>query len=190
MSLKTERDQIIQFKDSYTDYLRLRKTSRTSPEQENQIQTLRSEINPATAIVISYINKVGEPTSIYYSPPPLAVGVAGNFDLLQNLFNPALQGRHVEQSVFVMLDRGIGRYDHIIKNQWKKWVNPFHWFGEIIRLPFYLLRFSGFDSNKIELSLLGKIYKLIAAFVAFVAGLVKIYQFAKPIIQTWGVNLP
>lgn len=185
MSYRSKREEIVSLRNLYSEYLALKASPRPPPEAQSRSATIRADINRAVPIVISNLRSVGEPTTIYYSPAPMVGGVSGTFDLLQNLFNPALRG--IEQNVFDMLDRGIGRYDYFIKNEWKKWINPFYWLGELIRIPFTLIRFSGFDSTTIELSVFGKLYKLVAGFLAFIVTLIKIYEFLKPWLITKGL---
>ena len=84
--------------------------------------------------------------------------------------------------VLDMLDRAEGRYNLLIKRRIYRLLNPLFWIGEIIRIPFYILKFAGFDSVKIELSLFGKIYKGIVGLVAFIVGLIKIWQFIEPLL--------
>lgn len=188
MSLRTKRAEILRFKEAYQEHQALDRIQHRSQQQKDRLQELRSEINRSVPVINSYVNEVGESTTIHYSPPPAVGGLAGQFNLLQNIFNPSLFGR--EQNLLDMLDRAIGRYNYLIKNEWKKWINPLHWVGEIIRLPFHLLRFSGFDASKTELSIFGKIYKFIAGLAAFIVGLIKIYQFVKPLLQSQGINIP
>ena len=188
MSIQSKREQIIKFRNTYIEFLNLSQVDYPSEEQQARIQLLRSEINRTTPLVISYLNNIGEATTIYYSPPPMIGGIRGNIDLIQNLLNPSII--QMEQMALDILDKGIGRYDYLIENQWKKWINPLHWIGEMIRLPFHLLRFSGFNASKLEFSFLGKSYKLIAGIITLVGGVIKIYQFLKPILQAKGFNLP
>ena len=188
MTLKKKRDAVVNFRDRYREYIELKRLDRRSPQQDKRMQDLRSEINRAVPIVTSYIQDVGEPTTVYYAPSPAVGGFAGQVDLLANIFIPSLPG--LAQTIFDMLDRGIGRYDFFIENRWKKWLNPFHWVGEIIRVPFHVLRFAGFDASKIELSIFGKVYKVVVGLVALLSGLVTVYVFVKPYLSKFGIDLP
>lgn len=189
MTLKSNRDEIVKFTELYKEHLTLNSSrSNRTLEQTARLATLRSQINQSVPIITSYIREVGEPVTIYYSPPPAVGGLTGSFDLLANIFNPSLMG--TTQHTLDMLDRAIGRYEFLIRNRWKRWVNPFHWIGEIIRIPFYLLKFSGFDGNKIEFSIVGKIYKAFVSVTALIGSLMKLYEYAKPYLQSKGITAP
>ncbi len=133
MSLRAKREKIIWFREQFLAYRNFDANPYPDQNDEQHIQEIRTNLVRAVPVVGGYINSIGEPTHIYYRPPPITGGIAGEVDLLQNLFNPALH--NTDQNVLDMLERAIGRYDYYIENQWKKWVNPFHWIGEVIRLP-------------------------------------------------------
>ncbi len=184
MSLKQKRKEILEFQEAYKSYLAiLAATNGDFPteEEEHQLEDLRSKINRAVPIVISFINQVGEPTTVHYAPPPAVGGLAGQIDLLQNIFNPTLSD--IRQHVLDLLDRSLGRYDYLIRYRWRNWINPLYWIGQVIRFPFKLVAFAGFDATKVEFSFFGKIYKFLAGLFAFVVSVLEIYKFAKSILE-------
>ncbi|OGQ04710.1 MAG: hypothetical protein A2W61_05950 [Deltaproteobacteria bacterium RIFCSPLOWO2_01_44_7] len=184
MTYRNKQKRLIEFKKIYLEYLTLSSEDYPSGSEDKQrISELRSTINKAVPVIIRHVNDVGGSTSIYSAN---IGGLSGEFNLFANIFHNAFD----HQRVLDLLDRAIGRYDYIIENQWKKWINPLYWIGELIRIPFYLLRFAGFDATKVEMSIFGKLYKVIVSFVALFGGLIKIYEFSKSYLAMRGIVLP
>lgn len=181
MSLKSQLQEIQTFRDDYTRYLEVGREDEELYAVSEEAIALRAKLNRAIPLVTSNISSVGEPTHIYYSPPPMVGGIRGNLDLLANLFNLSTY-QIAPQMVLDMLDRAEGRYNLFIKRRKYRLFNPIFWIGELIRIPFNILKFAGFDSVKIELSLFGKIYKAAAGLVALIVGLIKIWQFIEPFL--------
>lgn len=182
-SLKEKRDTLVKFKERYQEYLQANTNSSASQE-------IREHLNRSIPFVIAYLRAAGVDTAIQYSPPPALGGMAGRIDVFANLFQLG-QLMLRQNPVHDMLDRGIGMYDYWIENQWKKWINPLFWIGELIRLPFKLLDFAGFNSINIESSIFGKIYKLLASLVGLIVGMLEIYKVLKPIIELkFSIKLP
>ncbi len=155
---------LIEFKEDLKIYYQSKKNYYKSAiyEEENNDE-LREKINRSSSMAASYILLSGLPTTIKYAPPPAIGGFAGDIDLIANIFN--LDKLQISESwLYDLIDRSIGIYAYWDKQKWKKWLNPFYWIGQIIRLPFLLINFSGFDSSKIEISIIGKMYKLIFSF--------------------------
>lgn len=175
MSLRERRAIVAEFQKIYKEYLSLNSNEFKSRDQHSRQEELRQKINRLIPIVSSNIQFVGESVIIHYAPPPAVGGLSGQVDLLTNIFNRSIMGRTTH--TLDLLDRTIGRYDYLIQNRWKQYINPFYWIGEVIRLPFHLLRFCGFNVSKWEFSIFGKIYKLLASLVALGAGLIKLYEF-------------
>lgn len=182
-SLSEKRRVLVEFKVGYLEYLHLQMN-------HPRAQEIREKLNRSIPFVIAYLRAAGIDTAIHYSPPPAVGGLAGRIDVFANLFQLG-QLMLRQNPVHDMLDRGIGMYDYWIENQWKKWVNPLYWIGEIIRLPFMLLDFAGFNSLKVESSIFGKIYKLIASIVGLAVGVIELYKVLKPLLESrFGITLP
>lgn len=187
-TLRKKRDQIIAFRDAYAEFLKIDLQRHASDVDIQRALQLRSIINKSVPLMTDFIRQIGQETSICYSPPPIIGGLAGDVDLLANIFNKNL--RISPQNTLDMLDKAIGRYDYWISHWWRPWLNPLRWIGEIIRIPFYILRWAGFDGKKFELSLFGKGYKAVVGTVALIVGVIKIYEFAMPFLLKQGIVLP
>lgn len=182
MSYEKKRKTLEKFAENYGIY-----NSATSSTIQNNA---RIEMNLALPFVIDYLHSAGISTTIYYSPPPMLGGMAGNIDVFANIFQMHLL-RLQFNPIPDMLIRGIGVYDYKIEILWKQRLNPLYWIGELIRLPFKLISFSGFNGTKLEFSFIGKTYKLMVSSVAVIVGMIEIYKFAKPILSSrYGITLP
>ena len=141
----------------------------------------RSKINLILNQVHAYIIFSGVKTTIYYSPPVTTGGIAGQVDLLHNIFNfhnLQLDSKQLMDSI----ERSIGIYENDRVQSIIRTFNPFFWidfvFTYFSRIPFKIIGSIGFNQNKLESSILGKIIKmilyLIMVFSAFLTVLDKL----------------
>ena len=72
------------------------------------------------------------------------------------------------------LEQVIAHYQHHQNEFKRKRLNPIYWIGEFIRIPFHIISLAGFDINKIEFSMFGKVWKLIIYSIFFLAALATI----------------
>lgn len=135
----------------------------------------RKQINNLIPSVSQYIQKANIQASAYHFPSKSEV------DFFSNLFRIKSFGISYENIVDV-IDRAIGHYDEKRRKFIHCLLNPICWVREFIRIPFHIITFAGYDSKKVELSLIGKIYKLIAGLLAFVASLTTI-------LDLFGINV-
>jgi hypothetical protein len=177
MSLRNKRDAIVEFTNLYIEYANLKSSELMYGETSARRTELRDVLSRKTPVIRSYLLEIGESTSMYYSPPPMVGGFAGTIDMLTDAFNPIFDVQSIDQQIIDLLNRGVGRYNYAIENRWKRWMNPLYWIGELIRVPFYLAKWSGFNGQKAERSFLGKAYKLIVAIGALIAFLIEVWNF-------------
>ena len=123
---------------------------------------LRHEINLCLDKIYSYIISAGINPTIYYSPPPAIGGIAGDIDLIHNIFH--LHRFEISPHCIIdNVDRAIGIYEDDKKNALFRTLNPFFWTGRVIdfivEIPFKLIGEIGFNREKIESSLLGRVIK-------------------------------
>lgn len=144
--------------------------------QDDGAKALRRRINERLreAEVACYFVGVGQPLD--YAPPPAVGGLAGQVDLFRNIFNfPRL--RLPIELLTDELDRAIGIYRSWLGPLWRKLFNPFYWIGRLLeaisRIPFRILASAGFDLDKAEGSLLGKIVSAIIQFAVALAAIIK-----------------
>lgn len=149
--------------------------------QENQSATgARVEINrrlPGAAVALS---AAGMHCRVYYAPPPAVGGLAGEVDLLQEIFN-LWRLRISHRRIIDCLDRAIGWYDEHTKWLFKQIFNPLFWlkwlFVKLLRMPFEILHLAGYDVERWEKSALGKLVKGVIGLVTFVAAFLKVLDY-------------
>jgi hypothetical protein len=100
----------------------------------------------------------------------------GRANAITNMFQ-LYQLRIPRKSIVDSLDRTIGEYERIESHLFLQLFNPLYWLGLIVAIPFRILAFSGFDANKIERSMFGRLYKAIASFAALVAAILTILYY-------------
>lgn len=173
---EAEIQEIAEFKQMLKRFVWLQRQERLPGSEHEEKRQLRENLNFKMPAVSRYVRNCGVSTSVYYTPPPITGGMAGNIDLLANMYN--LDQYDVpEEVIFDMLDKAIGTYRLFQKEYKLRIINPFFWIGRIIKAPFQIAKFAGFDPAKLEMSLFGKLYKLIAALIILLAAIVTILQF-------------
>ena len=159
-SLSKFRDLVIDyFNNVEYDFLHIK-------ENQDAIR-IRQEINLRLNRVYSYIIYSGVNPEFYYSPPPAVGGIAGNIDLIHNIFNLHTFGAHAIQNLIQNLidfiDRAIGIYEEDKINSLLRTFNPFFWLERlvdfIVGIPFKFIGKIGFNREKVEASIVGKTIK-------------------------------
>ena len=125
--------------------------------QEARIQINRNMDEAYRIIVFAGVN----PT-ITYTPPAAIGGYIQRIDLIHNIFN--LTNYQIPAAhIFDNIDRATGIYEKNYIKSIIRTFNPFFWISEffiyITKLPFKLIGRIGFDQDKAEQSLIGKILK-------------------------------
>jgi len=165
---------LIQAKKDIVDYFINLNSEYPSEESANVAQLKRQKINLYLIKLITYVKSAGIETSVYYSPPPVIGGLAGDIDIVANIFN--LHGFDISpQMIIDKLDQSIGVYDDERTRALIRTFNPFWWLWKVFKwianIPFWVLKEIGFNTSKIESSFLGKILKFIFEVVTFLAAL-------------------
>ena len=171
-----EINAIVEFKEAYTEFLVLNSKHVLDANGIARKKELREKLNLLSGEVSKYVRKTGIPASIYYSPPPAIGGMASNIGLFENIFN-LRQFNIPPQTIFDMLDKAIGNFRFFQKEHKRKIKNPFYWIGRVIRLPFSIFSFAGFNGSKIEASLFGKIYKLLVGLLLLISAIATILTY-------------
>ena len=125
------------------------------------VTELRKSINQNTHKVISIL-VVADSLPTFSIRPAFSNVVLENVDIFSNIFR--LDEISVEPIIlFDVLDRAIGLYCDDKRNAIIRTFNPFFWIGlvldYIVSLPFAFIGNLGFDEQKAESSLIGKIIK-------------------------------
>lgn len=161
-------NRIREFKEIYQKFLSLDSKPRLSDHEKTTKKEYREKINLLTGEIASYVAKAGVTASV--GVPPV------DTPLFENIYN--LKRFHISsQSIIDRLDKAIGNYQYRQIEHKKKILNPFYWAGRIIRLPFSIISFAGFNGEKIETSIFGKLYKLITSILIIAAAVVQILTY-------------
>jgi hypothetical protein len=162
------------FRDDLEDYFNKVRHNGFSGDLVDSDATLRlrETINKKLNLVHDYLNDVNVATLVDYSPPGTA-RFTDSLNILFNIFNlPKLNQSH--QMVTDLIDQGVGKYEDEKPRAILRTINPLWWIWKairrIIRLPFFLIREAGFDSKKVEDSLVGKLIKLTLSAILLVGG--------------------
>ena len=156
---------------------------------ENQeAVSLRQQINEDMPEATTAIQKVGHSTIVYYSPPPATGGLQGDMDVLTNIFRLPYLGMDTTQ-LLDRLDQAIGAYRYAVSYLWRRLFNPFYWIGKGLALigsiPFRVLRIAGFDAERAETSLTGKLVKAIMYFLTIIyssLGILQMLDLLAPVV--------
>ncbi|MFZ6016994.1 MAG: hypothetical protein ACOYU0_05185 [Nitrospirota bacterium] len=130
-------------------------------ENDEAVET-RRQINLIIHKIKRYIREAGISTILYCSPPAIG-GFSGSTDIFNEIFNDTL--RIPENRILDIIERAIGVYQNDKVKSWIRTLNPFFWIylilEKFVALPFKLLGLAGFNQEKIESSVVGKILKMI-----------------------------
>ena len=132
--------------------------------QDTHDINLKNEISRRSPSISSYVRDANIATVV--NDPTV-----GLYDIFENITESHLARPH---KIISRLYSALGAYEHrqvILK---RKLINPLYWIGEFIRIPFHIMHHAGFDTSKIEFSWVGKIYKIVAAFILFIAAILQI----------------
>lgn len=131
-------------------------------------QKLEKKINR----LIPIIKQLAEDSSIYLNASQYQHGsILIELNLIDNIFQKVSGST---TPTLDLIDRIYGYYDNLRRTNLRKLKNPFFYIGEIIRIPFYIVEFAGFNGKKIESSIWGKIWKAMAGLVIFFEALLSL----------------
>jgi hypothetical protein len=117
--------------------------------------------------------------SIRYTPSPAVGGYIQNIDLVQNIFN--LHRFHIaSNNLLDFVDRAIGIYENNSGRAFRRAINPFFYLGLafdlVARIPFVLIGRAGFNRQKAEESLVGRLIKGAIYIITALASLLTVLQ--------------
>lgn len=133
----------------------------------------RSRMNKALNRIKKIVHATEINTRITHMPAPAIGGHIFTFDLLDELFN---LGRHGIQPSYLIdiLERSMGVYEDDRSRALWRTINPLWWLKRLLvgvgRFPFFILASMGFNLERLEHSLIGRLIKgslsLLAAFAS------------------------
>lgn len=148
--------------------------------ENKKARQVRIEINMILDKIYSFILLAGVNPTMPYYPPPVVGGLARNIDMILNIFD--LHRYQIKpQQLLNLIERSIGIYENDRLNALLRTVNPFFWLGlildYIVSLPFKVIGKIGFNQEKIESSITGKIIKGIFYLITFLASFLAVLKY-------------
>lgn len=150
---------------------------RQRDDRAQAAQDAKRSIYRALQAVNSSVHSAGINPEIFYQQPPIVGGREYNINIITNIFRlDELQIPVDMPDGFVQQAIGVYTADHA--GAWGRTLNPFWWLGKLItwiaHAPFFLLGAAGFDSEKAERSIIGKLVSLVFALTTFLAAVLGI----------------
>jgi hypothetical protein len=160
----------------------------------------RSQINELIGNVEFYVGESDTTDTYLYIAPPVIGGYKQHIPLIQNIFS--LHSYQISPLVlFDVLERSIADYRYDITYAWIRTFNPIYWIGSLIHYlaiaPFKLLTTAGFNGERAQHSIAGKVIMLlinvVGALIAALSGLVTILpvinkmEWAQPLLLKLGI---
>jgi hypothetical protein len=147
--------------------------------QQPKAEEARVKINRMMDGIHDIILYAGVNPSIRYTPPPAVGGYVQNIDLVQNIFN--LHRFHIApNNLLDFIDRAIGVYENNSGPAFRRAINPFFYVGLVLdlvaRIPFVLIGRAGFNRQKAEESLAGRVIKGVIYIITALASLLTVLQ--------------
>ena len=118
------------------------------------------------------LTEAGVGTVVSFTPPPMIGGPTQVVDIIHNLFRA--QGVQMTPRMMLdLFDQALGVYEADAGRAKARSFNPLFWFGLgiewIVRLPFALLGSVGFNRDRAEDSVLGRLAKSIGVLAGWLA---------------------
>jgi hypothetical protein len=153
----------------------------------------REKINQMIPKVSHFLFEAGAYPTVSWRDAPAAGGSKYEIDIIQNIFG--LNRFEIPLRVVIdHIERGIGYYQNDLVGSLLRTVNPFWWLerlvAAIIRIPFRIVEWAGYDSDKAEESAGGKLYKVIAGLATFVAGIIAVIAAVIQTLDILGLSQP
>lgn len=177
---KRRTDELNLFRKDVVDYFNsMGHTTWNEPYETAQSQDKRRKINLAISKIQKIVHAANVDPVLIYTPPPAIGGYVQRIDVLLNIFN-TIHYQIPHNKIIDFIDIAIGRYSDDYNSSILRTFNPFFWIFQIIelvaRIPFFLLGLIGFNQNKVEASLYGRIVKGIFTLITAIAAIVTIAQ--------------
>jgi hypothetical protein len=125
---------------------------------------IREQIARNVIRAIGLANKMGIPLVLHSYPAAAIGGPVIPINIFQAILNDNSHGGIEKQHIIDTLNQTIGQYERLDEKEFWQMVNPLYWLKmlalTIIRLPYTILKLSGFDVSKIEQDIWGKAMSL------------------------------
>lgn len=148
--------------------------------EEGDAKSARQRINFSLHQAHDVIGASGVNSIIVYSPAPIDGGPSQPLDLILNLFNIG-EYQIAPDSVIGIIEQSLGVYRNDVSAAWRRTLNPFWWIGRFLlwfaAIPFAVIGKAGFDTNRAQQSIVGKLLFLVFYLIPIIASLLKIFDF-------------
>lgn len=132
--------------------------------QEGYVE-LRERVAKNVLRAMSLARSLGVPVDLTSCPAPSIGGYTIPVNIFYAILHDTSHGGISGHMIIDAIDQTIGRLEELVKKDLRRLLNPFYWLKElvklILRIPFLLIKATGFDVSKIEDHLFGKIFKLL-----------------------------
>jgi len=166
--------------------------------EEEEAKIARVDINRIMDEVHDIILYSGIDPSLRWSPPPAVGGYIQNVNIIQNIFH-IHRFRIPENNVLDFIDRAIGIYESNKSRALVNTFNPLFYLSIVVdwlvELPFVFIGRLGFNRDRVESSIIGRLMKGVLYLVTIVASFLTILQllgYLEPVKQfvrqTFGSN--
>lgn len=174
-------DRLAEFRDLVIQYFDNTRAEWMVDEPIEQLaaKKARVKINRTIDGIHDIMLYAGINPSLRYTPPPAIGGYSQNIDIVNNIFN-LHRFRISPDNLLDFIDRAIGIYENNANSAVLRAVNPFFYLGLVLdlvaRIPFVLLGRVGFNRQKAEESLAGRLSKGIIYIITALAALLTVLQ--------------
>lgn len=130
---------------------------------------LRERVSKGVLRAIPLANKFGVPVDVTSFPAPAIGGPSIPVNIFYSILHDTSHGNISRHMIIDAIDQTIGCLEVLVKKDIRRLINPFYWLKELIklilRIPFLLIKATGFDVRKIEGHLFGRLFKLLELIV-------------------------
>ena len=172
-------EKLSEFRKRFVDYQNGLNTqfNESRDSEREELARLRSEINLMIPEISDIVQASRVPAIISWTPPAFVGGRTQDVSIFDNLFMLDRFGIK-PQYVLDIVERAIGVYVVDKKGSVSRTFNPLWWVGKAIeafaRIPFGLIAAAGFDAERAESSILGRLVKAAMVLIPVVAALLTI----------------
>lgn len=184
---KRRLDKLIKFRKLIIEYFRNSRAELVVAEriEEEAARAARVKINRVIDETHSIILHSGIIPTLRYTPPPEVGGYVQKIDVIQNIFN--LGGFQIGANPLLdFIDRAIGIYESNHKSALLRTFNPLFYLGWVLDvisdLPFIAIGKLGFNREKAESSVIGRLVKALFYLITVVAAFLTTLQ----LLGFWG----
>lgn len=131
--------------------------------EDPKYQVIRQQVSTGVLAAMKLAHKHKIPTEFKSFPPVMVGGPIIPVNIFNSVLNDNSYKGISRQMVVDALNQTIGACEEQVKEEFFKLCNPINWVKELLlwflRLPFMLIELTGFNVEKVEDHLFGKLFK-------------------------------